>query len=403
MFAALVLREHSLRSATGFATAPLSECVFCAGFLPPGESLACSVRCRVVRDSLLEAMRHAVSWVRGSAEPAVLSVPVLLGPAPPGPAHVRAVRAGALPVLDRDVLAPPVSQSLIPRVSPPSNDSARTSFADKHPSDARASFPSGDLVGPLAALADVVGRRTLYPDRALPPPNIVGPVAAFAEVGGRRTLYRDRALSPPTSDDSSERPASNGAAPAAEDALGLTALRDAVSAWVAAGVAADARREATAASCSALVEGAAAAVADCARAFSDAGCTVEAERYRGVARAGFDVDGFRARFAAVSVEVRVMPLGGVYTVHGVRDPLVQRFALYRAELRDASERDTWAWHIEVDRTGSACVVVLRGLSRHVLCAPESASTEPSAFARELDALAAGFARRAMTCLDALGS
>ena len=208
-------------------------------------------------------------------------------------------------------------------------------------------------------------------------------------------LFVPDVFSPPQHDD--------GGAPAGADAPGVTALRDAVAAWVAAGVAADARRQATAASCSALVEGAAAAVADCARAFADVGCTIEPERYRGVARAGFDVAGFRARFAAIPVELRVMPLGGVPTVHGVRAPLVQRFALYRAELRDASDCDTRAWHIEVDRTGSACVVVLRGLSRHVLCAPESASTEASAFARELDALAADFARRAAVCLDALGS
>ena len=98
-----------------------------------------------------------------------------------------------------------------------------------------------------------------------------------------------------------------------------------------------------------------------------------------------------------------MPLGGVYTVHGVRRPLVQRFALYRAELRDVSDCDTWMWHIEVDRTGSACVVVLRGFSRRVLCAPEPVDPERCAFARELDALAAGFARRAAVCLDAIAS
>ena len=200
-------------------------------------------------------------------------------------------------------------------------------------------------------------------------------------------------------DDALERPgptgvAPTGAAPAGADAPGVRALRDAVAACAAAGVAADARRQVTEAACSALVEGAAAAVADCARAFADAGCTVEPERYRSVARAGFDVDGFRARFAAVPVAVRVVPLGGLCTVHGVRAPLVQRFALYRAELRAGADFDTWAWHVEVDRTtGSACVIVLRNFSRRVLCTPESAFAERCAFARELDALAAGFARR----------
>ena len=164
-------------------------------------------------------------------------------------------------------------------------------------------------------------------------------------------------------DDSRERPASDGLAPAGADAPGVSALRDAVVALAAA----DARREATAARCSALVEGAAAAVADCARAFADAGCTVEAERYRGVARRGFDVAGFHARFAAAPVEVRVSPLGGVYTVHGAHGRLVQRFALYRGELRDGSDCDTWVWHVEVAPTdGSACVVLHRGLSRRVL-------------------------------------
>ena len=91
-------------------------------------------------------------------------------------------------------------------------------------------------------------------------------------------LFVPDVFSPPQHDD--------GGAPAGADAPGVTALRDAVAAWVAAGVAADARRQATAASCSALVEGAAAAVADCARAFADVGCTIEPERYRGVARAG---------------------------------------------------------------------------------------------------------------------
>ena len=199
-------------------------------------------------------------------------------------------------------------------------------------------------------------------------------------------------------DDALERPgptgvAPTGAAPVGADAPGVRALRDAVAACAAAGVAADARRQVTQAACSALVEGAAAAVADCARAFADAGCTIEPERYRGVPRAGSDVAGFRARFAAIPVELRVMPLGDVPTVHGVRAPLVQCFALYRTELRDASDRDTWSWHIEVDRTGSACVVVLRNFSRRVLCTPESAFAERCAFARELDALAAGFARR----------
>lgn len=54
-------------------------------------------------------------------------------------------------------------------------------------------------------------------------------------------------------------------------------------------------------------------------------------------------------------------------MHGGPGRVLQRFALYRAELRDGADFDTWAWHVEVDRTdGSACVVLHRGLSRRVL-------------------------------------
>ena len=150
-------------------------------------------------------------------------------------------------------------------------------------------------------------------------------------------------------DDSRERPASNGVAPAGADAPGVSALRDAVAALAAAGVAADAGREATAARCSALVEGVAAAVADCARAFADAGCAVEAERYRSVARAGFDVAGFRARLAAARVEVRVSPLGGVCTVHRARWTRA-RAAAFCALPRRASRRCRLR-HVGVARRG----------------------------------------------------
>ena len=426
LFVALVLREHSLRSAAGFPTTPLSECVFCAGFLPPGDSIACSLRCRLAGQSLLDAVHYVLSSLRGSTEAPALDVALLFGPAPPGLAHVRVVRDDALAALRRDVpdlRAPepfvpclacarpfqvpgPQSRSLI--LCPACVVRAVAAASSAHADSARSRRSS--CVVCLGAMSRRAGaltcstrcRMMLYRARRRLASLAVAPSGSSPDVEGfvpdaflpaQRADARVLVEPAPLFDASREPPASNGAAPRGADAPGATALRAAVAAWVAAGVAADARRELTAASCSALVEGAAAAVADCARAFADAGCTVEAERYRGVARPGFDVDGFRARFAAVPVELRVMPLGGVYTVHGVRAPLVHRFGLYRAELRDVTDCHTWAWHIEVDRTGSVCVVVPRGLSRHVLCTPESAFAERCAFARELDALAAGFAHR----------
>ena len=426
LFVALVLREQSLRSAAGFPTTPLSECVFCAGFLPAGDTIACSLRCRLAGQSLLDAVHHVLSSVRRSTEAPARDVALLFGPAPLGLAHVRMVRDDALAALRRDVPDPPAPEPFVPclacarpfQVPGPHSRSlilcpdcvvrAVAAAASAHADSSRSHRSS------CVVCRGVMSRRTgaltcstrcrmrLYRARRRLASLAVASSGSSPDVDvfvpdpfspAQRADARVAVDPVPLFDASREPPGSNGVDPAGPDAPGVTALRAAVAASVSAGVAADARRGATAANCSALVEGAAAAVADCARAFADAGCTVEPEPYRGVARAGFDVDGFRARFAAVPVEVRVIPLGGVYTVHGVRSPLVQRFALYRAELRDVTDCHTWAWHIEVDRTGSVCVVVPRGLSRHVLCTPESAFAERCAFARELDALAAGFAHR----------